>query len=383
MKKDHFITIKRDCCGCSACQQICPQNCITMDYDKEGFLYPVIDKSKCINCNLCKKTCPVLHNANKDDAYLNSYIAISNKPNRIASSSGGLFFLFAEKIIGEGGAVFGAAFDDNWQVHHICIESMDEIDTLMRSKYVQSSTDNTYRQVRKMLSAGKKVLYTGTPCQIAGLKSFLKKSYNNLITVDILCHGVPSPMIWKYYLSILEREYHSAPKEVNFRDKVSGWKDFSLSVNFLNGKRYVKTIMSDDYMRMFLTNYNLRPSCYDCRFRGLNRDCDITIGDAWGINTVKPEFDDDKGTSIIIIHSVNGKKLIDEISKDCTMETINVDDLIPPDKGVRTTIKMPEQRALLFYHWIHGKDFDKMNRSMYGGRKNYILGKIFRTIYRQ
>ncbi|WP_035774876.1 Coenzyme F420 hydrogenase/dehydrogenase, beta subunit C-terminal domain [Butyrivibrio sp. VCB2006] len=383
MKKDHFITIKRDCCGCSACQQICPQNCITMDYDKEGFLYPVIDKSKCINCNLCKKTCPVLHNVNKDDAYLNSYIAISNKPNRIASSSGGLFFLFAEKIIGEGGAVFGAAFDDNWQVHHICIESMDEIDTLMRSKYVQSSTNNTYRQVRKLLGAGRKVLYTGTPCQIAGLKSFLKKIYNNLITVDILCHGVPSPMIWKYYLSNLEREYHSAPKEVNFRDKVSGWKDYSLSVNFLNGKRYVKTIMSDDYMRMFLTNYNLRPSCYDCRFRGLNRDCDITIGDAWGINTVKPEFDDDKGTSIIIIHSENGKKLIDEISKDCTMEKINVDDLIPPDKGVRTTIKMPEQRALLFYHWIHGKDFDKMNRSMYGGRKNYILGKIFRTIYRQ
>lgn len=381
MKKSYVITLKKNCCGCGACKQVCPQNCIKMEYDKEGFWYPYIDESRCVKCDLCKKVCPILHCDANDDMHLDSYIAISNKTNRINSSSGGLFFLFAEQFIQEGGVVFGASFDEKWQVRHVCIKSIDEIEKLMRSKYVQSNTKNTYKQTKELLDIGKKVLYTGTPCQIAGLKSFLGKEYDELVTVDIFCHGVPSPMIWLEYVHIIESKYMSSIKDINFRDKTHGWKNYSFSVSFADGQKEVEKKLDNEYMRMFLTDYILRPSCYDCKYKGLKRKCDITIGDAWGIEKIRPSYDDDKGVSLVIVHNKRGKKLLDTISRNCTLEKINVDDILPPKTGGRALAKIPEQRSLLFYHWIHGKNFCKMINSMYGGKKNYIMGKVTKILF--
>ena len=197
------IKEKSSCCGCEACVQCCPKQCLTMHEDCEGFLYPQVDESSCIDCGLCEKVCPVIHQ-NASQEPLSSYIAINpNEEIRLKSSSGGIFTLLAEKIIAEGGVVFGARFDENWDVVHAWTDTIEGLAPLCGSKYVQSRIGNTYNEAKDFLKQGRKVLFSGTPCQIAGLKKFLRKEYANLLTVDFICHGVPSPGVWRRYLSEL------------------------------------------------------------------------------------------------------------------------------------------------------------------------------------
>ena len=330
------IIDKKNCCGCNACVQHCPKSCITMQEDEEGFLYPIVDQEVCIDCGLCEKMCPVL-NQGEERKPLQVYAA--NNPNeeiRMQSSSGGVFTLLAETIIQEGGVVFGARFNDDWEVIHDYTETQEGLAVFRGSKYVQSRIGDSYCQVEQFLKKGRKVMFSGTPCQIAGLNLFLRKEYNNLLTVDFICHGVPSPGVWKSYLeelialqgnrknSVLS---HSKPiilnsirdiSRIEFRNKRLGWKKFSfaLTLSVPDGHGTKNTVLLSEpyneniFMKGFLADLYLRPSCYACPAKCLKSGSDITIGDYWGIQNVMPEIDDDKGICCLMVNTDKGKQLL-------------------------------------------------------------------------
>lgn len=286
--------------------------------DEEGFWYPEVDKDKCIDCGLCEKICPIIHKVVIDESCTTTAMAAINlnEEIRLNSSSGGVFTLISEYILDQGGVVFGAAFTKDFKaVHHICVVDRSELKHLRGSKYLQSEIGDTYKQAKAYLDNGRKVLFTGTPCQIGGLYSFLRKSYDNLFTQDIICHGVPSPMVWKKNVENLESKKKSEIKNVCFRDKQSGWKTFSLTIEFINGAVYSKEHSDDAYMKAFLANCCLRHSCYNCSFKGIKRESDITLADFWGVQNVFPEMDDNMGTSLVLLHSSKGQEIFKNIQK--------------------------------------------------------------------
>lgn len=348
------ILEKKECCGCGACVSVCPQKCIEFTEDNEGFLYPKVDQKKCINCGLCEKSCPILNkkeiNLESEKAYV---VYAKDEQIRKKSSSGGIFSLLAEQILNEGGVVFGASFDQDFSVKHIPIFESSDLDLIRGSKYLQSRTENTYAQVKELLESGRIVLYSGVACQIAGLHSFLKKDYDNLYSVDVLCHGVPSPKLWKKYLKEQERNYGGNLKCATFRDKKYGWKHYSVLLTFENEKMYQRKQQEDDFMRLFLKNICLRPSCHDCKFKSLNRPSDITLGDCWGINKLMPEMDDDKGTSVVLIHSGNGEKLFENVKDSMIFKENEVDEILPKSADSRKSVLMHKNRT---------KFFKKLNR---------------------
>lgn len=334
------IKNKKECCGCEACVQACPKHCIDFIPDSQGFLYPRVNESLCVNCGLCNKVCPII---NVEDYALPTstpVLAAYNKDaeQRKTSSSGGIFTLLASDVIGRCGVVFGAAFDKKWNVVHSYAEKISQIEPLKRSKYVQSRIGNSYKDVKAFLTNGKQVLFVGTPCQIAGLKRYLRKDYNNLVTVDVVCHGVPSPMIWQKYLKEKKSEivsFHQGVREddveftsISFRDKVKSWRRYQLSFTYKVRKAGIDGIGTDsigetssqlvwenDYMLSFLHDYANRPSCFDCKFRNGRCRSDITLADFWGIENLTEDKDlkEDKGTSLIMVHSSKGKEIIDRL----------------------------------------------------------------------
>ena len=307
------------CTGCMACKQICSQNaigCINID----GFTYPQINTEKCVECGLCMKTCPVLNisgckgNTHEQET---SCLAVYNKVDelRMKSSSGGSFSTMAEKILSEGGIVYGAAWNNQMNLIHCCADNVHDLDKLRRSKYVQSDTRNTYNEVRAYLKEGRKVLYSGTPCQIAGLHSFLLgKKYDNLILVDVLCQGVPSPWSFKKYIKEMEDKMNSKIVDCNFRTKEYGWRCGLLLLlrDKQSGKMKVKKLInkSNSFYRAFIREYFMRPSCYDCPFKNNNQGYygDITIADFWRIGNKTPfnEKNVEKGVSALIINTEKG-----------------------------------------------------------------------------
>ena len=349
------IKDKKDCCGCYACYNICPKQCITMKVDEEGFWYPVIEQNKCINCNLCEKICPVINPIDRNTSLKLSY-AMKNKDEeiRLRSSSGGMFYLLAENIIRQNGVVYGAGFDGDFSVKHIKINKEQEIGLLQGSKYLQSSIGNTYVQVKKDLEGDKKVLFTGTPCQIEGLKNFLRKDYINLFTMDFICHGVPSPMIWKEYLNEIRDNKQGEIKTVYFRDKKLGWKLFSLKIIF-DKDTYINDLNQDLYMKGFLQDLYLRPSCYNCKFKKINRLSDITVADFWGIDKVLPKMDDDKGTSLIIIHTDKGKQLFDILFDRMIVNEVNMNEALKYNLSMIKSVKYNKKRKEFFERFINEK----------------------------
>lgn len=299
------ILNKKDCCGCSACVQKCPKQCISLKEDNEGFLYPQVNQQECISCGICKKVCPII-NPNEKRTPLQIYAAINkNEEIRRQSSSGGIFTLLSEEILKEGGVVFGARFDENWEVKHDYTENVKGLVNFRGSKYVQSRIEDNYKKVETFLKQGRKVLFSGTPCQIAGLKRFLSKEYDNLLTVDFICHGVPSPKVWRLYLyetyrkiikrggkhtasSILSNsEGKSQIEDICFRNKDLGWKRYSfflkLKLTDIKGKRNTAELFEpyseNIFMKGFLSDLYLRPSCYQCTARSGKSGSDITIAD--------------------------------------------------------------------------------------------------------
>ena len=298
------IVEKKDCTGCYACVNICPQQCISMEVDNEGFWYPKVDNENCVQCKLCIYCCPINQRAAVGEQFPDAY-ACRNKDDeiRLGSSSGGVFYLLGRHALDNGGVVFGARFDSHFHIVHGWTETEEGLLEFMGSKYVQSKIGDSYKHAEAFLRQGRKILFTGTPCQIAGLKSYLRKEYSNLLCVDFICHGVPSPKAWIKYLHFQEERTGSAVQRVAFRSKTSGWRQFSVCLCFANNAQYLQRFDGDPYMNAFLHDLSLRPSCYSCRFKTLIRQSDITLADFWGIEHVCPEMDDNKGTSLVLVNS--------------------------------------------------------------------------------
>ena len=311
------IVNKKNCCGCSACVQRCPRKCISMQTDKEGFAYPVVDTTKCSDCGLCEKACPVINQQPQSQPIATYAATNSNEVVREQSSSGGIFTLLAAETINKGGIVFGAAFNEKWAVEHTFADNIDDIKKFRGSKYVQSNIGGSYSVAEKFLKEGKEVLFSGTPCQIAGLKRFLRKEYKNLKTVDFVCHGTPSPLVWEKYLNeVCSANLVATISDIQFRNKAEGWKKFSLQITYTgnDGKEKIfrEPLNKNLYMRCFLGDLCLRPSCYQCPARNGKSGTDITLGDLWGAEQICPEIDDDKGLSLVLLRKECGLPYFDK-----------------------------------------------------------------------
>jgi coenzyme F420-reducing hydrogenase beta subunit len=353
------ISDKKLCSGCHACYNACPTNAIEMKEDENGFKYPIVDKEKCINCGLCEKRCPIINKKEiKNEPKI--YVCYNKDENiRMKSSSGGIFTLIAEEILNRKGVVFGVAFNNDFSCSHIMIENKEDLNELRTSKYFQSSVDNTYKKAKEILEQDRYVLYTGTPCQIEGLLAFLNKKYDKLYTQDIVCHGVPSPKVWKKYLEYRKKIDGEEPTQINFRDKKQeGWHLFSLSFKYKDTE-YAQNQKKDIFMKAFLRDVCLRESCYSCIFRKKHRLSDITLADCWGIKKIKPEFDDDKGTSIIMVNSEKGKELFEIFKNSINYFETTMENAIMSNPAI---IKSPakNKNREKFFSNINKMDFDKL-----------------------
>lgn len=305
------LASKESCTGCATCASICPKGCIKMKEDREGFLQPKIDSKVCVRCHQCEKTCPILNPlAIPSDFETKAYAAINKDEEvRMRSSSGGMFHALAKWTIEQGGVVFGARFDEKWEVMHGYTETIEGIEPFMRSKYVQSRVGETFKQAKQFLEQGRWVLFSGTPCQIGGLQAFLGKEYERLIKVDLICYGVPSPRVWRNYLNEYEHKYGHITN-VSFRDKTDGWNRYKCVITTMDGKGETPNV----FVKGFFEDLFIRRSCYACRFRLLQRNSDLTIADYWGVEKYCPNMFDNKGTSIVFTHSIIGEKVLFELT---------------------------------------------------------------------
>lgn len=310
------IIDKYNCCGCEACVQACPKRCISFDEDSEGFRYPKVDESLCVECGVCERTCPFLNPY--EHRIPQSQVAAFNPDNLIRelSSSGGIFTMLAERVIREGGVVFGVRFDEHWQAVFDYTENIEGLAPFRGSKYVQARVGLAFQQVRDFVKQGRKVLFTGTSCQVAALRHFLGHDFDNLLLVDIICHGVPSPKVWARYLDEVTRNTVQAISDVQFRNKKQGWKRFNVDMKYDHqGQHY--TISSwhqqNHFMRIFLQDVILRPSCYACKAKGGRSGSDMTIADFWGIDQLNPQMDDDQGTSLVLVYTPKGAEQINAL----------------------------------------------------------------------
>lgn len=373
------IQEKTNCCGCSACVLRCPMHCISLKEDSEGFLYPEVDETECIDCGLCEKVCCELHPYEKREPV--KVLAAINKDEkiRLESSSGGIFFLLAEKTISEGGVVFGARFDEKWQVTLDYAEKIAAVRPFMGSKYVQARTGTAYSDAEIFLKQGRKVLFSGSPCQIAGLHHYLRKEYSNLTTVDFVCHGVPSPLVWSRYLN----EVVSAAKKVNdikFRNKTNGWKKFNFVLTYDKESQTTSLCsyhQQNHYMRAFLSDMILRPSCHDCKAKCGRSHSDITIADFWGINLENPEMDDDKGTGLVLINTNKGKDALDW-NKVVVMESSL--DIAKKYNGGLSPLTIPHPKRDYFFAMLNESEsvVDLISQSLCPPLKKRVRMKIGR-----
>lgn len=368
------IREKKQCCGCTACVNICPKQCIEMQEDEEGFLYPSVNQDICIDCGLCEKICPELNQKQAKKPIAIYAAKHQNDEIRLSSSSGGIFFALTEKVIKEKkGVVFGCKYDEDWNVVHSFSETLEGCKAFRTSKYVQSNMGNCFKQVKDFLLKGRFVMFTGTPCQIAGLKGFLRKEYDNLLTVEIVCHGVPSPGVWRKYIEDVKNstllatpsDFKSKPiiTNINFREKQSNeynWLEYGFVIH---GKANLETnkkttLISTIYykapfMKGFLADLYQRPSCYKCPAKALKSGSDLSIADYWWIHQVRPDFMDTKGISLVYVASEFGKKFFES----CNIKYIHTDSAEDIEKGYLFqgaafhSAKEPKNRKRFFEQW--------------------------------
>ncbi|NCB42986.1 MAG: 4Fe-4S dicluster domain-containing protein [Clostridia bacterium] len=339
---------KKDCCGCTACKNSCPNHAISMRNDEEGFQYPSIETALCIECGLCKSACPFIDeyiikgNLSVPDVYAVKHVS---DDVRMSSSSGGAFTALSDYILNNQGIVFGAAFDKDFDVFHKAVSTKDDRNDLRGSKYAQSDLKESFKEVKKALAADQYVLFSGTPCQNAGLYNFLGEKVNKekLFFCDLVCHGVPSPKIFCSYKNLLKRKYHSDISGINFRYKPLGWRSQTICVLFESGAKYCKSALEDVYYRLFLSDIILRPSCYNCKYTNFQRPSDITIADFWDIRKHIPQFADDCGISLVLINSEKGRKLFDNAKNHLEYRASSMTDCMQPN--LQAPCKMPPIRG--------------------------------------
>lgn len=369
------ILDKTKCSGCNACQQICPKQCISMKNDEEGFWYPKVDKTLCIHCDLCNQVCPIETPVILKHLTYGYACRNKNTEQRKKSSSGGIFSLLAEAVIEKKGVVFGAKYNHYFEVVHDYAETIEGCQEFIGSKYVQSQIKETFIQTRDFLKQGRIVLFSGTPCQIEGLLSFLKIDYDNLITVDIACHGVPSPLVWKSYLR--ERNFTEV-KKINHRSKKYGWQMFSMEIE--GKQKYIKNLENDEYLRGFLKDLILRPSCYDCAFKRVNRRSDITLADFWGIRAFNRSMDDDLGVSLAIIQSDKGKQLFNHILSKVESYEVDLSEALKDNTAMIQSVPENENRAEFFSKINHESFCSLINHYYPINKSAYYKGQLRRGL---
>lgn len=331
---------------------VCPQHCITMLEDREGFPYPVTDSGICINCDACNKVCPVIKlNGHKRESYTSSTkayaSAVTDENILLNSSSGGLFSAIATSFINDGGVVYGAAWV-NGEIHHIAVESVDELAKLRRSKYAQSSLDDSFLEIRDYLKAGRKVLFSGTPCQIAGLRAFLHKDYENLFNVEVACHGAPSPKVLRKYMQVL-REQYGDDVQLNFRSKPEGWKKYRITA-FTGSKHHFYEGQKENlYMKGFLRELYSRPICHECPFKAGASGADITLADFWGVENVLPDFPSYNGVSLVLTHTKNSERVIQNL-QGVIIKEVDLERAIRLNGALIHSEKPHPERAYFFKH---------------------------------
>ncbi len=311
------------CCGCLACEDVCPQGAISMTENEKGFFMPSIDEDKCINCGLCLKVCdfkkPHQTKSNIERAFS---LVVNDKTVLKNSTSGGAFTALSDVILDHSGCVVGSVMEKDFAIRHIIAKDKTSRDRMRGSKYVQSSTEKIWKQVKTLLSQGKEVLFTGTPCQCAALRSFLGRDYDNLIVVDLLCHGVPNDKLFKDHISYLNNYYNNDIEAYSFRDKHYGWDSYTNVVTLQNGKRKAKWI-NQIYYSFFVKSVSLRPSCFNCVYRSLHRPSDITIADFWGYDKISGRKNN-KGVSLVLIHNEKGQDLVDKCGMYSEMHDVEL-----------------------------------------------------------
>ena len=339
------IVDKKLCTGCTACMNNCPKGAISFKEGKDGFKYPVIDQDKCIDCGLCKRTCPVL-NTKENESINKCYVGYNKDSNeRLNASSGSVFSLIANYILDNNGIVVGAAFDDNNHLKHIAVEKKEDLNPLRKSKYLQSDLDNIFKYIKEQIKT-KKVLFVGTPCQVAGIKAFIKKS-DNLITIDLFCHGAPSPKLFEKYVKELEKINNDKLINYDFRDSSTGWDTYSNRATFKN-REVVTDRKKNEYMKLFLSDIALRESCFNCNFKLGNKYSDITLGDFWGIKNHYPEMYNKEGVSAIIINTELGKEIFNNIKDNIEYKECELDKIISGNPSLIHSSKRPEKRDIFF-----------------------------------
>lgn len=344
----HRLKNPNNCCGCGACAAACNMKCIAMIQDTEGFLYPLTDENCCIECGACKKVCPMLlipHQGQPPAAFAawNRDAAV-----RAESSSGGIFSALMQRTLQQGGIVIGAAFDSTMTLRHQSAQDEAESHKFRGSKYLQSIIGDVYREVQEHLKQNRHVLFSGTPCQIAGLYTFLGSDHNKLLTCDLVCHGVPSPKVFTAYKENLERRHNAKVRKIDFRSKDSGWKRFSVSLSFDNDTEYRRVVTDDPFMFGYLRDTYLRPSCHTCRFSRIPRVADITLGDFWGVGDHHPEWDDDRGTSLILVQTAKGLDAFAAIRDALVVHDADLDLAIRSNPCICTSVSPKPNRAAFF-----------------------------------
>ncbi len=357
--------VKKDCCGCSACVNSCPKDCITMKPDSEGFLYPHVDEDACIDCKRCSRVCPVLERKSIDSqpkAYL-----VRNKNYRLrkTSTSGGFFPAAAKYVLKQGGCVFGVGFDEKFNVRHSYIESMNDICEFNRSKYVQSEIGLTYRKVKEFLEDGRMVLFTGTPCQVEGLLNCLGRDYDNLLTMDIICKGVPSPKFWRKYLRWQQKMSGKGISEVRFREKGYGYGSTTMRVVYDDGTEYDEPYDVDPMLQFYSKEMISRPSCYNCHSKGKHRRSSFTAGDYWYVSGAAPEMDDGIGVTQVLVNNARAAEAFEEIRQYLDVAPLDFDNDSAINGGMMVSSAKPSPRRDKMF-----ADLDKM--TMHGLQKKYF-----------
>lgn len=368
---------KELCAGCTACTNICPHNAINMVADSQGFLYPVTDEKHCTDCGLCQQICPFINGYRINDNYAQPKVfAAKHTDNdiRMESSSGGMFTAISDCILAKNGLIYGAAFDEELEVCHQKAENTAERAKLRGSKYSQSDLKAVFKDIKNELKNGRQVLFTGTPCQNAGLHAYLNKKYDNLYLCDIVCHGTPSPLIFKDYKCHLQDKYDSKIKTLTFRFKPSGWRSLAVGIKFANGKEYIKPAQEDVFYNLFFRNIILRESCYHCRFTNFYRPSDITIADYWGIEKSMADFDDNMGVSLVLVNSLKGMELFENIKNQINYRESNIKDCLQHNLQ-KPTKPFPKREQFWQDYW--SKDFEYVLKqyTVYG-----VKGKIKKLV---
>lgn len=366
-----MISIERkiDCCGCHACGDVCPKDSISFETDNEGFWYPKVNMKTCIDCHLCEKICPVISEATHIVRYETSrvYAAYSKDEEiRIDSTSGGVHSMLARFFYAQKGYVGGAVYNLDHTVSHIVSDDAKLLSHIRSSKYLQSSMLGQYKDVKALLDAGEKVLYCAAPCQIQALYKYLRKDYENLTTCDFICRGVNSPKVFLSYMDMLEKKYNSKATAIKFKAKKWGWHNFSIRVNFANGKEYCKDRDHDLFYIGYLQCGNFaRPSCYDCQFKGFPQKADITLADFWGIEYIDKSMDQDKGTSLVLVNSDKGQLSFDAIKNDIVWKEFSMDDAKQGNQAMNLSMKPIAKDRELFFDALNRKTFEEVAKEFF------------------